>query len=82
MDQVMDAHLAERSGPLQRQQEAPPGAGRGVPPGAAIFVVPLKEVLGVDAASRRQQEQERRTEADQQGQHPHGNRPIREEESF
>lgn len=60
---VDEAHLAEGGGPLQRQQEARPGAGAGVPLGPAVGVV-LREV-----GRNQQQNQERRTNAEQQGQH-------------
>lgn len=67
--QADGAHLTEGCGPLQRQQEALPGAGARLPLGAAIFVVLQMDFLCAWLERKLQQEQKRRTDTEQQGQH-------------
>lgn len=62
--------LTERSRPLQREQDALPGAEiLVVQVIVAIFVVLPEFFLCRDDVRQLQQEQKRRTQSDQQGQH-------------
>lgn len=72
-----EAHLTETCGPLQSEQEAFPGA-------EVLFILQLRALVSIfvvlpgsfpcgGAAGQLQEEQNRRTQVDQQGQHraPH-----------